>query len=139
MKKFDTIVGNIKDLEVNTFRKMPDEGPGKAVTDQAAQTLLQEIIDTLNGVGATTVSAIENIVVAADTESSFALPTNTSKFLIRSRLCGVIKFSYEAAPTEFLTIPAGASYDDDQFYQSQTIYFTSSINDIVEIVTHSKP
>jgi len=122
------------DRDQDNFLAHPDHVPDKSarlVYDPA----LERVIAALNGT-ADTDSQIHNISIVAGIETSFALPTNTKKFLIRSRECGEIKFSYGATTdTEFLTIPAGSSFEDISFYQSQTIYFQSSKNDIIEIVT----
>lgn len=128
---------NQRDAEKSKFRKDPATGDVYvAVTDGEAHLLLEQILQALGGSSNTT-TTVQNIAVAnANVEQSFVLPANVKKFLIRSRNKGTITLSY-ASGGDYLTVPAGSSYVDNSFYQSQTIYFTTSKNaDVVELVTY---
>lgn len=124
------------DAELNKFVEDKNGDVAVRAVDVCTHDKLDDIIQAVGGV-TNTDPTIYNVSVLAATEVSQALPANTTKFLIRSRECGDIQFAYEATETatNFLTIPAGASFEDDSFYKdSRTIYFQSSKADTIEIV-----
>lgn len=128
---------NVKDLERDKFRK--DDVTGDkfvAVTDEEAQAILEQIRDNLGGTADTTPS-IQNVsIVNANVEEEIILPANTKRFLIRSRNRGVLTLAY-ASGGNHVTIPAGSSFVDSSFYQSQSVFIQSSKNnDVVELVTY---
>lgn len=86
-----------------------------------------------------TIPNIANISAPiAGTEYSYALPINCKKFLLQSRFGGEIKFAYGfgETSTDFLTIWKGVSFTDINFYDTRTIYFTSTkTGDVIEVAT----
>jgi len=73
----------------------------------------------------------------AATEYSYALPKNTTKFSIRSRLNGKVQLAYTSGQsnTIFITVDAGFTYEIQGVeLTSKTLYFRSTKNnDIIEI------
>ena len=88
-----------------------------------------------------TTTVILNVPVAlAGTEISQALPANTKGFVLRSRGNSrlQIAFSSGQSGTNYFTVPNGASYEDKNFYSSQTLYFQSSkAGETVEIIAYT--
>lgn len=83
-------------------------------------------------------TSIYNVTITnANTEQSQALPSNTKQFLIRSRSNSNLRLAYASGETtsQWLSIPGGSCYKDENYYTSQTLYFQSDqAGDIVEIV-----
>lgn len=120
----------------NLFRDTADLTKAiRYVRDSQAAALLEQIILALGGSVAAAPTIYNVACPIADTEYSQALPSNTKGFLIKARKNSVIKFAYQSGATEWLTISAGASYEDKNFYTSQTIYFKNSkADEVIEIV-----
>lgn len=83
------------------------------------------------------VAQIQNInVLLANTEYFFALPDSTKRFTIRLRQNdSSLRVKYEAGG-DFILIPRGASYEEDQLLtNSITLYFETEVNNrVVEII-----
>jgi hypothetical protein len=78
---------------------------------------------------------IYNLAMAANgTEYSQALPEDTRKVLIRSRLNAEIKLAY-SSEGDYITIPAGAAKSIEGVYLKDiTLYLISGAdNDVAEI------
>lgn len=143
-KRKPTGKDNRKDLEQMSFR-IDDSVAGdpviyRAVCDEIAHGKLDAIIAGVGGSNDTVVSIFNHTVITANTEESQALPAGTKHFLIRSRNRGKIKLAYESGGTSanFLTIPAGTSFTDNNFYTTVELFFQSSKpNDVIEIVAYS--
>lgn len=132
---------HLTDTEKQKFRE--DDLTGEifvAVTDEDSQLLLQQILSALGGSSDTTTAVSNIIITTANAEQAIPLPANVKTFLIRSRNKGKMKLAYASGGTtgsEYLTVPAGSSYKDSQFYSNQTIYVASNkAGDVIEIVTH---
>lgn len=95
----------------------------------------------LNITPANTTAFIYNQTIAvANTEQSQALPANCKGFLVRVREMANLKISYSATNSgvTFVTVPPGATFVDEQFYNSQTLYFQSpSVGVTIEIVAYT--
>ena len=90
------------------------------------------------GTGNTTVEIFNVTCTTAGTEYSQALPTNTKRFLLKARKNSKVTFAYETAATEVLTIESGVSFEDENFYSLQTIYFKcSKADEVIEIVAYT--
>jgi hypothetical protein len=116
-----------------------DGGTDRRVNDQIAHDKLDTIAGGL-GVTDTTTTIFNVAIPLANTEVSQALPANTKKFMFKSRSKSTIKFAYTsgASGTTYITLPAGAVYEDDNYYTSLTIYFQSSkMGDTLELIAHS--
>jgi thymidine phosphorylase len=123
----------------NLFRDTADLSKAiRYVRDNNAAALLEQIILALGGSVAVAPTIYNVVCPIADTEYSQALPANTKGFLIRARKHSVITFAYTTGASEWLTIGAGVSYEDKNFYSSQTIYFRNSkADEVIEIVTYN--
>lgn len=122
------------------YRQNPnDQGVDRRVADLDAHEKLDQVISGL-GVGNTTPS-IQNILIPnKDIEQTLTLPNATKSYIIRSRLNGKLRLAFSAGETStnYLTIPAGSSYKDENFYSSQAIYFRSTKdNDVLELVVYT--
>lgn len=88
----------------------------------------------------TTVIANETIALA-DTEQSYALPSNCKCFRLRARGATTtvrLAFSSGDTSTVYWTVFPGSVYVNENFYTSQTIYFRADVaSDIIEIEAHS--
>ena len=116
-----------------------DQGTDRRVNDQITHTKLDQIANGI-GVSNTTPTILNVSIPVANTEVSQALPANTKHFIIRSRNKGKLQVSFTSGQSgsNFFTIPAGSSYEDENFYTSLTIYFQSSkAGDILEIIAYS--
>lgn len=89
----------------------------------------------------TTVVIANEDIIAANTEQSYALPTNTKKFILRNRGNSDIRLAFNSGETvsgNYLTLKGTAVYWDDNFYASQSIYFQSpNADDVIEIVAYT--
>lgn len=120
------------------FRDTNDELVYRRVRDSAAAQILQQILSALGG-SANTTPYIYNISCpVSGTEYTQALPLNAKGFSIKARGSSRIEFAYSPLSSSFLTLPAGATFEDRNFYQSQSIYFRCSKSDeVVEIVAYA--
>jgi hypothetical protein len=88
-----------------------------------------------------TVPTIFNVLTGlANTESSQALPSNTKRFIIKARGNTRIQMSYSigTSGSNYFTIEPGASYEDENYYVSQTIYFQcNKATQTIEIITYT--
>lgn len=111
-----------------------------ATCDEITHDKLDQVIAGVGG-GVDTTTTIFNVsIINGGVEVSQALPANTKKFIIRSRNKGQIRLAYNSGGTStaWLTIPVGSSYEDEEYYVSQTLYFQSTKSgDIIEIVAYS--
>ena len=109
----------------------------RAVCDEITHDKLDQVIAGVGG-GVDTTTTIFNVnIISAGIEVSQALPANTKHFIIRSRNAGQLRLAYSlgGTSTSYLTIPKGSSYEDEEYYVSQTIYFQSTKpGDVIEIV-----
>lgn len=128
-----------RDREFTNFQDRGDGTTNRFVTDTVAQGKLDAILVALGGAGsANTTPTISNFTATlADTEYSFALPANCKGFTIRSRKIARINFGYASGVNAlYFSIPLGGFYTDNNFYSSQTIYFSSSVaSNVLEIIT----
>lgn len=112
----------------------------RAVHDEVTHSKLDQVIAGVGG-GTDTATTIFNVnIISAGVEQSQALPANTKKFLIRSRNKGQLRLAYTSGGTNasYLTIPKGSSYEDEEYYVAQTIYFQSTQpGDVIEIVAYA--
>lgn len=109
----------------------------KAVCDEIAHEKLDNIFGAVSGAVDTTPTIYNVSIITVNTEQSQALPANTKEFLIRSRSKGTMRVAFNSGDTstDYLTVPAGASYEVKQFFSSLTIYFQSNKpGDVIEIV-----
>lgn len=132
---------NRKDREQQSFiENSVDGGVDRRVNDQIAHTKLDSIAAAL-GAATTTTPTIFNVsVVAAASEVSQALPANCKRFIIKARGNSKLQLAYSSGQsgTTYVTIPAGAVFEDTSFYTSQTLYFQSSkAGETVEITAYS--
>lgn len=100
----------------------------------------QAVVDAIDALatGDNTTATIFNVSVGvAATEFSQALPANTKRFILKSRSSRKVSFYYTSAATETLTINPGFSFEDNNFYVAQTIYFKCSGTDTIEIVAYT--
>lgn len=116
MRAFDAIKNAFRVLVINT----------------AAEPIPVTLV---TGLGNTT-PTIFNVVCVANVENSQALPANTKSFIVKARNSSRVLFAYAPSATEFLTLNRGFSFQDNNFYTSQTIYFTCSNADTVEVVAY---
>ncbi len=140
-KRIPNSSDNVRDLEQGAFRvDTVTNNKFKAVCDEVAHDLLAAILAALGG-SADTISTTFNVnIISAGTEVSQALPANTKNFIIRSRNKGSIRLAYTlgGTNTNYLTIPTGSSFVDEQFRTGATIYFQSTKpGDVIEIVAYS--
>lgn len=113
-----------------------DGGTDRRVNDQITHSKLDTIA---TGIGANPVTpSITNVTTTATTEEAIALPANTNKFILKSRNKSTIRLAFSATETatNYVTIPPGASYEDDNLYTSLTIYVWTSKGDTIELVTY---
>ena len=107
------------------------------VADDLSHDKLDAIIAALGGSASTTATLFNVSALTAGTEYSQALPANTKRFIIRSRNKSILQLAYTIGQTgtTYLTIPAGASYEDSNLYTAQTVYFQASKNaETIEII-----
>lgn len=135
---------NVKDGAQRALRD--DDGLGGraatkwAVDDQTAHQKLDAIIGALGGSVDTTPQIFNIVVASANTEVSQVLPTNTKKFIIRTRNRSELKLAYVSgeSSTNYVTIKKGAVFEDANLYLNQTIYFqVDNAGETVEILTYT--
>lgn len=81
---------------------------------------------------------IVNLTTAvAGTETSFALPQNVNRFMVRARNSARLQFSFTngQSATNFITIPRGTNYTDEglKLNSSQTVYIQAPNKNNVDI------
>lgn len=87
----------------------------------------------------TTVTIFNVSVPSANTEVSQALPSNTKRFILRVRGNAKLQLAYTVTDsgTLFVTVPGKASYEDENFYTSQTLFFQTNLSSqTVEIIAY---
>jgi hypothetical protein len=116
-------------------------------SNQVLKLVYHEILEALRVTGTVIVSpsgifaatpTLVNIATAANTETSYALPANTKKLIIKARGSSVTKLTYTsgASGTTYITISPGSVYEEIGILTSGiTLYFQTSKIDTVEIVT----
>lgn len=89
-------------------------------------------------IGANTSPTITHITIAAaDTEQSLVLASNVKSFMVQHQGTGLIKFRY-ATGGDHVRLYCGTSFKDNNFYESQTIFFESSnAGDIIAVVQYT--
>lgn len=110
----------------------------KAVLDEITHDKLDEVKDAISGTTDTTPQIYNVVVATANNEVSQTLPANTKGFIIHARNA-TLQFSYQSGQsgTVFVTVPNGASFKDENFYSSQTLYFQTSIATTVELIAYT--
>lgn len=71
------------------------------------------------------------------TEYTLTLPTNTKRFLIRSRLYGYIKLRVISGSTEYLSITPGNSHEEMNLLLTSSLVFylvSSKTSDVLEVL-----
>jgi len=135
-----SISKNLLDRQHNShIENSIDGGDDRRVNDSIAHAKLDTIASGL-GVSNTTPVIYNITIVLADTEQFQTLPVNTKKFIIKSRNKGIIRLGYNVGDTStsYLEIKPGSSYEDDNYYTNQTIYFRSTkVGDTIEILAYS--
>jgi len=118
-----------------------DGGIDRRVKDLDGNAKLAAILAAIGGGGIDTTPVVTNVSLGAiNTEQLFVLPSNTKRFILKTRGSAVLKLSYTLGEsgTDFITINKNAVYEDSEFYAAQTIYFQSPVNgDVVEIITYT--
>lgn len=117
-----------------------DGGTDQRTCDLTTHDKLDDVISALGGASNTTPAIFNVSAPLAATEYSQALPANCKGFIIKARGKSKLQLSYTngASGTVFVTIPAGAVFEDKNFYTSQTLYFqVSKISETVEITAYS--
>lgn len=130
-----------KSLDKKAYFVDPATGTvDRAVCDEITHEKLDQVIAGVGG-GVDTTATIFNVnIISAGVEQSQALPANTKRFIIRSRNNAQLRLAYTTGGTSssYLTIPRGNSFEDEEYYASQTIYFQSTQpGDVIEIVAYS--
>jgi hypothetical protein len=133
---------NRKDFDRQVYRIDTVTGEVFIATD--SPDVVDKLDDVISALGGSSelIPTINNINVLANTETSFNLPANTKKFIIKSRDKGKVLFSFTNGGTtsnEYITVPQGAVFTDVNSYISQTIYFSSNKVDVIELLTYHKP
>lgn len=127
-------------LENAKFALNSDNKVVVRVSDDDAQVLLGQILTALGGSSNTSANIANETIVAANTEQSYALPSNTKSFILRNRSLNDLRLAFTVngtSGTEYITIKRGAVFKDINFYSSQTIYFQSTgSGDVIEILTY---
>ena len=143
-KRKPTGKDNLPSMDHNAFR-VDETTPGsptwyRAVCDEIGHEKLDAILRQLGG-STDTIPVIYNVnIINSGTEYSQTLPSDTKKYLIRSRNKGSLRLAYTLGGTNttYLTLPTGTSYVDSNFYSSITLYFQSTKpGDILEIVAYT--
>lgn len=89
---------------------------------------------------ATNPTIINISVPSSNTELSYSLPTDTKRFIMRSRIGSKIQLSYISGESnvEFITINAGCVYEETGIITNSTLYFqTNKSSDTIEILSWS--
>jgi hypothetical protein len=96
----------------------------KAVMDEITHDKLQDLINAIGGTSPTTTTLINLTVPTANTEVSQVLPTNTKSFSIYNRDKSKIQLAFTSGEsnTNYITIPPGKTYYNNNFYTNLTIY-----------------
>jgi hypothetical protein len=111
----------------------------KGYSLEKTNDLLEDIRD-LPGNSDTSATIFNVTLGPVDTEQSQALPSSTKGFLIRTRGKSELKLAYTLGDSgvTYVTIPRNATFTDNNFYSSQTLYFQSpQTGDVVEIVAYT--
>lgn len=78
----------------------------------------------------------------ANTEYSYAIPSNTRKIQVKVRGLATVQFSFTVneSNTTFITIPTGTVYTDDNLdLTGKTLYLrTNKASQIIEILSWSR-
>lgn len=121
----------LDDLEFDKFDQNSSNETVVRVLDKDVLTALNNLGGASNGV-----PVIYNVTVGlANTEFSQALPGNCKEFFLKARGNAKIQVSYTSGDSglNFITVPPGAVFNDENFYVSQTIYFQTNKPDVIEI------
>jgi hypothetical protein len=135
---FEYSPDNQKDNDRRSLRPDSNGDAARNVVSADLQGVLEDILIALGGSGGSSTATIFNVACPlANTEYSQVLPANTKKFVIKARNSSKILFAYEPSATNYLTVNAGFSFVDDNFYTSVTVYFKNSkADEVVEIVAY---
>jgi len=96
----------------------------------------------LSGLTVTTPVIVNQSIVSANTEYSYALPANTKRFKIQNRNEGLVKLSYNTGEsgTKYWSIFPGQQYDGENISDtaSLTIYYQSpKASQTLEVISWS--
>lgn len=133
----NTFRGNERDDNKQSFVADGQGNSARNVVSYNMEQLLSQILSALGGSANTTATVFNVDCAIAGTEYSQALPSNTKKFSIKARGNSKIDFYYSSGASDTWTLFPGNSFDDVNFYSSQTIYFKcSKADEVVEIVAY---
>ena len=137
-----TQLGSLQDNDRNSFKTVVDNGlqeVARRVDDPITQAKLDDVISALSGATNTTATVYNVTATLANTEYSQVLPANTKSFVLQARGSAKIKLAYTSGINsgDYLTVPIGTTFNDNNYYSAQTIYFTSSLaGEVIEIVAY---
>lgn len=122
----------------HSFTADKNGNAARNVVDVQSHELLQAINTALGGSTDTTVN-IYNVNTTAGSETAQALPVNCKRFLLRCRNNSRAQIAYNLgdSASTFFTVMPGNTYEDVNFYSGATVYFQTSKDDVVEIITFS--
>lgn len=129
---------NAVDDNYGSFTPDKNGDAARNVVDIESHEILTAINAAVGGSTDTTVT-INNISTTSGIEASQALPVNCKGFLIRARSKSKTQVAFTSGQTNtaFFTIWPGSTYEDKNFFQTQTIYFQTSKDDILELIAFS--
>lgn len=130
-------LGTEKDRQFQSFTLDENTEVARRVIDTGTHNRLDTISGSLTP--ANTSPSIFNVNAAiAATEYSQALPANTKSFIIRARTLSTVQFTFTSGQsgTVYMTIPAGCSWEDNNFYTNATLYFQASQPGDIEIIAY---
>jgi len=132
---------NLKDAQQKAYRDDPNNPDltSQSVLDKVAHGKLDQIRDNLGGTSPTLTSIINLELVTPDTEVAQSLPPNVKGFSIYNRNKSKLQlaFAVNETNTNFITIPPGKTYYNENFYTNLTIYLRCHKgSQIIEIETH---
>jgi len=129
---------NAKDNNDGSFTPDKNGDAARNVVDIRSHEILEAINTAVGGSTDTTVT-IFNLNTTAGIEDSQALPVNCKGYLIRARGKSKTQVAFTSGQTNtaFFTIWPGNTYEDKNFFQSQTIYFQTSKDDTLELIAFS--
>lgn len=122
--------------DAHSFTPDKNGNAARNVVDVESHEILNAINNALGGSSDTVVN-IYNISTTANTETTQQLPANCKAFVLRARGNSRLQLAYSVgtSSTVFLTVPPGGEWKDDKFYSNQSIYFQTSKDETVELIT----
>ena len=126
-------------MRTGSSSKLLDEGGN--IINPATEETVQSILDAMGGAGKTTITEANVALTNADTEYSYALPTNTKGFLLKARkLNSQLKFCFTSGQsgTTYFTITYNDRFNSFEYnvdLDGKTLYFQSTkAGDVAEII-----